>query len=81
MIGRIEFDGAAGTTTATLKDNQTWTCEDPDALRDLTDRAIPAEGYLPPQQQLYAASSFRGTVSSKSVRSQHPTPTSFIDAR
>ena len=61
MIGRIEFDGgAAGTITATLEDDQTWTCDDPVALRDLTDRAIPADGYLPPQEQLCAASFLPG---------------------
>ena len=56
MIGRIEFpkfpdDGTV--LSATLEDNQTWTCEDAAVDEFLNMNAPPQEGYLPEAKQLY----------------------------
>ena len=53
MIGRIEFPHDGTILSATLEDNQTWTCEDAAIDKFLNMNAPPQEGYLPAAKQLY----------------------------
>lgn len=74
MIGRIEFDTDRGRVTATLEDDKRWTCDDPVALWRLMERATPSPGYLPRQEQLYAASFLPGYTILEESPTEDPEP-------